>query len=60
MNGKDAARYQVLADPPRFILKAANGQEIAASASFDSPEAADGAVTATQTLLVSERAANPW
>ena len=60
VNGKDAGRYTVLADPPRFILKAANGEEIAASASFDNAEAAEGAVAATQSLLVSERAANPW
>lgn len=61
LNGKDAARYVVLADPPRFILKAANGEEIAASgASFDSAEAASAAAADTQALLVSERAANPW
>ncbi|HEU5058515.1 MAG TPA: DUF1508 domain-containing protein [Kofleriaceae bacterium] len=61
LNGKDAGRYQVLSDPPRFILKAANGEEIASSAAtFDSAEAAEAAVAATQALLVSERAANPW
>lgn len=61
LNGKQAARYAVLADPPRFILKAANGVEIAESgATFDSAEAAQAAVADTQALLVSERAANPW
>ena len=60
VNGKDPARYTVLSDPPRFILKAANGQEIAASADFDSAEAAEGAAGETQALLVSERAASPW
>lgn len=60
-NGKDEARYQLLADPPRFILKAANGQEIAESGqTFDSAEAAEAAAAATRALLVSERAANPW
>jgi uncharacterized protein YegP (UPF0339 family) len=61
VNGKDEARYVLLADPPRFILKAANGQEIAESGtSFDSAEAASAAIADTQALLVSERAANPW
>ncbi len=61
LNGKDAARYLVLADPPRFILKAANGEEIAESgATFDTPDAAMEAIAGTQALLVSERAANPW
>jgi len=60
-NGKEESKYVLLADPPRFILKAANGQEIAESgATFDSAEAAQAAVQATQALLVSERAANPW
>ena len=61
VNGKEEGRYQLLADPPRFIIKAANGEEIAASAAtFDSAEAAEAAASATRTLLVSERAANPW
>ncbi len=61
VNGKEAARYMVLADPPRFILKAANGEEIAASGTvYDSAEAASAAIADTQALLVSERAANPW
>jgi uncharacterized protein YegP (UPF0339 family) len=60
-NGKLADKYVVLADPPRFILKAGNGEEIAASGtSYDSAEAAQAAVAETQALLVSERAANPW
>jgi len=61
VNGKDAARYVVLSDPPRFILKAGNGEEIAASGtSYDSAEAVSAAIADTQALLVSERAANPW
>jgi uncharacterized protein YegP (UPF0339 family) len=61
LNGKDAARYLVLSDPPRYILKAGNGEEIAASSStYDSAEAATAAIADTQALLVSERAANPW
>ena len=61
VNGKEAGRYTLLTDPPRFILKAANGEEIAESgATYDSAEAAQAAVASTQTLLVSERAANPW
>ena len=60
LNGKEAGRYTVLADPPRFIIKAANGEEIAASAAFDSADAAESAVASTRSLLVSERAANPW
>lgn len=61
VNGKDESKYELLADPPRFILKAANGEEIAESGSaFDNPEAAQSAIADTQALLVSERAANPW
>ena len=60
LNGKETGRYTVLADPPRFIIKAANGEEIAASAAFDSADAAESAVASTRSLLVSERAANPW
>ena len=61
VNGKDAARYQVLDGPPRFILKAANGQEIAESGeTYDSLESAEAAIAATQTLLISERVASPW
>jgi uncharacterized protein len=60
VNGKDPARYQLLDGPPRFILKAANGREIAASAPYDTRVAAEAAIAATQTLLVSERVASPW
>jgi uncharacterized protein YegP (UPF0339 family) len=61
VNGKDPARYQLLADPPRYILKAGNGEEIGESGTtFDSAEAAQAAIAETQGLLVSEKAANPW
>jgi uncharacterized protein YegP (UPF0339 family) len=60
-NGKNDARYQIVDSPPRVILKAANGQEIAESnETFDSVEAAEAAIASTQTLLSSERVANPW
>jgi uncharacterized protein YegP (UPF0339 family) len=59
-NGKEAARYRVLDSPPRFILKAANGEEIGASKSFGSVDEAEAAMAETQTLLASERVANPW
>ena len=60
-NGKDAPRYRLLDSPPRFILKAANGQEIAESSrSYASLDAAQAAIDATQALLRSERVANPW
>ena len=60
-NGKQPGRYQLLDGPPRFVLKAANGQEIAeSSATYDTLEAAEAAIAATQALLVSERVANPW
>jgi uncharacterized protein YegP (UPF0339 family) len=60
-NGKQLGRYQLLDSPPRFILKAANGQEIAeSSATFDTLEAAEAAIAETQALLISERVANPW
>lgn len=60
-NGKDVARYELLDAPPRFILKAANGQEIAESgATYASMEAAEAAIAETQALLVSEKVANPW
>ncbi len=60
-NGKNPARYQVLDGPPRFVLEAGNGEEIAESGeSFDSLEAAQAAVASSQTLLVTERVANPW
>jgi uncharacterized protein YegP (UPF0339 family) len=60
-NGKDANRYVLLDGPPRFILKAGNGQEIAESAkSYPSLDAAQAAIDSTQELLRSERVANPW
>jgi uncharacterized protein YegP (UPF0339 family) len=60
-NGKELARYRLLSNPPRFILKAANGEEIAASArSYDSEDGARAAMESTQALLQSERVANPW
>jgi len=60
-NGKNDSRYLVVDSPPRFILKASNGQEIAESSqTFDSVEAAEAAIASTQTLLSSERVANPW
>lgn len=60
-NGKDGARYQVVASPPGFILKAANGRTIAASSStYESTTAAEAAISSTQALLTSERVANPW
>lgn len=60
-NGKDAGRYRVLDAPPRFILKAGNGEEIAESSrSYPTLEAAQAAVDSTQALLGSERVANPW
>lgn len=60
-NGKNAGRYEVLDSPPRFILKAANGKEIAESAqTYDTPLAAQEDADATRALLQSERVANPW
>ena len=59
-NGKEAARYRVLDSPPRFILKAANGEEIAQSKTFGSLAEAEAAAASTQTMLASERVANPW
>jgi len=62
LNGKDLARFQVVqGEQLYFILKAGNGHEIASSAAvFDSMEQAEAAVVETQTLLLSERVANPW
>jgi uncharacterized protein len=59
-NGKQPGRYQILDGPPRFVVKATNGVEIAESASFASLDTAAAAAAATQELLVSERVANPW
>ncbi len=60
-NGKDAQRYRLLDSPPRFILKAGNGEEIAESSqSFPTLDAAQSAIDSTQALLRSERVANPW
>ena len=60
-NGKNAARFELLENPTRFILKAANGVEIAESAeSFGSEADALAAIASTSALLSSERVANPW
>jgi hypothetical protein len=60
-NGKDEGRYVVLDSPPRFILKAANGEEIGeSSTTFASAEDAQAAVSSLRALLASERVANPW
>lgn len=60
-NGKDEARYVLLDSPHRFILKAGNGEEIAASAeTYASAEEAQAAADSTRALLASERVANPW
>lgn len=60
-NGKDTARYTILEQPIRFILKAVNGQEIAESSqTFQTRAAAQAAIDSTQALLISERVANPW
>jgi uncharacterized protein YegP (UPF0339 family) len=60
-NGKEAPRYNLLDSPPRFILKAANGQEIAESSrSYPTLDAAQSAIDETQSLLRSEKVANPW
>lgn len=60
-NAKDGNRYQLLDNPPRFILKARNGQEIAeSSASYSTTEEAQNAANSTQTLVRSEKVANPW
>lgn len=61
-NGKNELRYELLQDGVKhfFILKAANGQEIASSPSFVSPEAAQAGIKSIQALLVSERVGNPW
>jgi uncharacterized protein YegP (UPF0339 family) len=60
-NGKDGPRYRLLDSPPRFILNAANGQEIAESSrTYPTLDAAQGAIDETQALLRSERVANPW
>ncbi len=60
-NGKNPARYTIVDQPVRFVLKASNGQEIAESATtFENREAAQAAITQIQALLLSERVANPW
>lgn len=60
-NGKDLNRYVLLDGPPRFILKAGNGQEIAESSkSYASLDEAQAAIDSAQELLRSERVANPW
>lgn len=60
-NGKDENRYRLLDSPPRFILKAGNGQEIAESSkSYPTLDAAQSAIDSTQALLRSEKVANPW
>ncbi|MEN8160231.1 MAG: DUF1508 domain-containing protein [Myxococcota bacterium] len=61
LNGKDDGRYVLLDSPHRFILKAANGVEIAESAeTYGSAAEAEAAITSTRALLSSERVANPW
>ncbi len=60
-NGKDAGRYEILSSPPRYIIKARNGEEIAESSqSYASEDAAREAANSLQALLKSERVANPW
>lgn len=60
-NGKEITRYSIVDGPTRFVLKAGNGEEIAESSeTFASHEAAQAAIEQTQTLLRSERVANPW
>jgi hypothetical protein len=62
LNGKDLGRYQVLDGGGElyFILKAANGQEIAVSDSFPTAVEVEASITETNQLLISERVANPW
>lgn len=61
VNGKQEARYELLDGPPRFILLAANGQEIGeSSTTYDTLEEAQAAVASLRALLSSERVANPW
>jgi uncharacterized protein YegP (UPF0339 family) len=60
-NGRDAARFELLESPHRFILKAGNGEEIAESAAtFETAADAQAAVDSTRALIASERVANPW
>ena len=60
-NGRELSRYVLLDGPPRFILKARNGQEIAESSqSYASVDAAQAAIDSTQSLIRSEKVANPW
>ncbi|MCA9621221.1 MAG: YegP family protein [Myxococcales bacterium] len=63
-NGKDLGRYQMVSDDGGavyFILKAANGQEIAQSGeTFGSEAEVEAAIVETAELLDSERVANPW
>lgn len=60
-NGKNPERYEIVGSPPRFVLEAANGEEIAESSStFSSEEAARTAIDSMRALLESERVANPW
>lgn len=62
LNGKDLNRYSFVSDDGvKFILKAANGQEIARSAdTFASEADAQAAINETNALLQSERVASPW
>ncbi|MCP4448243.1 MAG: YegP family protein [Myxococcales bacterium] len=60
-NAKNGNRYELLGNPPRFILKARNGQEIAeSSTSYSTMEEAQNAADSTQALVRSEKVANPW
>lgn len=58
INGKDEARY--VPQGTSFFLKAKNGQEIARSGTYDTPEQAMDGMKHVQQLLQSERVANPW
>jgi uncharacterized protein YegP (UPF0339 family) len=62
LNGKNVDRYQIRDNGEiSYILKAANGQEIAESAdTFASAEEAQSAINQTSALLESERVAAPW
>jgi uncharacterized protein YegP (UPF0339 family) len=62
-NGKSTDRYQIRDEGGEvsFILKAANGHEIAESgSSFASADDAQASINETSALLASERVAAPW
>lgn len=58
-NGKIESRYELFESGLGFRLKARNGEEIG-RAQFSSREETRAAMSATQSLLRSERVANPW